>query len=115
MRSERKILTVAEYAAKHLPNVVPAPATLYEIAAARMRLLFPRSKLVADLDRKLKIAAMIAARSRPCKARACPFPVVDERGWCRAHLADSVATCSVLPSMLGTKMIPQPRSHHAHA
>jgi len=61
MRSERKILTVAEYAAKHLPDVTPAPITLYDVAVATMRRLFPNSRYVREIDRKMKVAALIAA------------------------------------------------------
>jgi hypothetical protein len=104
MRSERKILTVGEYVAKHLPHAVPAPTTLYDLAVARMRLLFPGSKLVRELDAKLK-----PSRPAKCSERACPF-LPFKNGLCRGHAADRLAEYSVSPSMLGTKMIPQPRS-----
>jgi hypothetical protein len=115
MRSERKILTVAEYAAKHLPDVTPAPITLYDVAVATMRRLFPNSRYVREIDRKMKVAALIAASRQPCRMKACPFPVVDlENGLCRGHAADRLAQFSYLPSALGCKTVPQPRTH-AHA
>jgi hypothetical protein len=112
MRPERKILTVAEYVVKHLPHAVPAPTTLYDLAVARMRLLFPGSKIVRELDARLK------PPPAKCSERACPF-LPFRNGLCRGHAADRLAEYSVSPSMLGTKMVPQPRSPqpraHAHA
>lgn len=89
---------------------------LFDLACARLRLLFPGSKLVAELDRKLRLAALIAASKRPCRMKACVFPVVDfENGLCRGHAADRLAQFSYLPSALGVKTVPQAPSHHAHA
>lgn len=89
---------------------------LFDLACARLRSLFPGSRTVADLDRRLRLAALIAASQRPCRMKACPFPVLDlEHGLCRQHLADATAQYSVSPSMRGTKMIPQPRSPQPRA
>jgi hypothetical protein len=101
MRPERKRLTIGEYVAKHLPHAVPAPTTLFDVCVCRMRALFPGSKFVRELDARLKPAK--------CSERACPFPPF-RNGLCRGHAADRLAGYSVSPSMLGTKMIPQPRS-----
>jgi hypothetical protein len=90
--------------------------SLHEMAVSRLRQLFPNSRMVAEIDRKLKLAELIAASQRPCRMKACPFPVVDlEHGLCRQHSADLLAQYSVLPSALGCKTVPQAASHHAHA
>jgi hypothetical protein len=90
---------------------------LFDLACARLRFLFPGSKLVAELDRKLKLAA-VAANGGRCLERGCVFRAFQD-GRCRQHAADRLAEYSVSPSMLGTKMIPQPRAPqpraHAHA
>jgi hypothetical protein len=93
---------------------MPGCLSLHDLALSRLRQLFPNSRMVAELDRKLRLAALIAASKRPCRVRACPFPVVDlENGLCRGHAADRLAQYSVLPSALGNRNVPQPASHHA--
>jgi hypothetical protein len=79
--------------------------SVHDLAIARLRLLFPTSRFVRELDRKLR-----PAPPAKCSERACPFPPF-KNGLCRGHAADSIAEFSVLPSMLGTKTIPQPRTH----
>ena len=88
---------------------------LHDLAVNRLRALFG-PKVVADLlDAGLK-----PPPPAKCSERACPFPPF-RNGLCRGHAADAMAQYSVSPSMLGTKMIPQPRSpqlrshHYAHA
>ena len=109
MRPERKILTVGEYVAKHLPRAVPAPTTLFDVCVCRMRLLFPTSRFVRELDARLR-----PPPPAKCSERACPFPPF-KNGLCRGHAADAVAEYSFLPSALGVRTVPQPRSTHAHA
>jgi len=97
--------------------MLDASANLQAHAVARLRALFPGSRTVRVLDRKLAQAAAVrVAKLTHCSRRACPFPVVAKSGLCRGHLADSTAEYSVLPSALGVATIPQARSsHHAHA
>jgi hypothetical protein len=128
MRKLADVADVREKLAENLTSdgaIIPATnrggpmrseRNLYDLAVARLRALFPTSRMVRELDAKLRAVPPPAK----CSERACPFPPF-KNGLCRSHAADAVAQYSVSSSMLGSKMIPQPRSpeprshHYAHA
>jgi len=84
---------------------------LHDLAVNRLRALFPTSRYVRDLNARLAQAASErVAKLTRCSKRACVFPVFRD-GLCRGHLADAAAEYSFLPSMLGVKTVPQPRTH----
>jgi len=81
--------------------------SVFDLALARLRALFPASRMVANLGAKgwrrpREDVAMLTHYSM----RACPFPAVAKYGLCRGHLAESSAQYSVLPSALGAKTRP---------
>ena len=81
-----------------------------QVALDRLRQLFPNSRFVREYDRKLELAALMAATGNMthCARKGCPFPPVRKDGLCRGHAADAAAQFSVLPSMLGN---PRPQAH----
>ena len=77
--------------------------TLLDLAVARLRRLFPRCRIVRQMDaRAAEHNAIVSSR---CKVRACPWPSSRD-GWCRQHFIDSLAERSVLPSVLASVIVP---------
>jgi hypothetical protein len=74
-----------------------------------MRQLFG-SRVVAEFDRKLALAAVVASGGR-CVERGCPWRALAGKTRCRGHLHDLIAEQSIAPSTLSAVAPPS----HAHA
>ena len=92
-------------------------SSLFELAVANLRRLFPQSAIVRELLKPKPTPtplAKAAIENVRCREKACPFPVYDyERGLCRGHVIDQVSERSVLPSALAAAIMPmhQPQAH----
>jgi hypothetical protein len=82
--------------------------SLHDFAVSRLRALFPSSAMVAEIDRKLRLAAVAALGGR-CLERGCVFRAFQD-GRCRQHFADLHAQYSVTPSSLVDVIAPDSSS-----
>jgi hypothetical protein len=89
----------------------PEGMSLHDFAVLRLRTLFPTSQIVAEIDRKLRLAAVAALGGR-CLERGCVFRAFQD-GRCRQHFADLHAQYSVTPSSLVDVIVPVSLSERA--